>query len=196
MPVALVWFFAPPLLLAIPGVFRLAKRNIGLAIVAGVTPIIYLLFFARYTQWEGGYCVGPRYLVPAITLLCLGLGPIFADAKPHIRKLAAVLFAAGMLVQVVSIATSFMEDQVPRGRYYDANWTYRLGYSLSGQIHLLLKYLESGEPARLGLGWDRWFVFLHKGGVAAPTLAVLGLAMLAGLGLSLAGLARNVRSAI
>jgi hypothetical protein len=107
-----------------------------------------------------------------------------------------LLLIVGALVQGVSLATSFMEDQVPRGRYYDANWTYRLGYSLSGQIHLLLKYLESGEPARLGLGWDRWFVFLHKGGVAAPTLAVLGLAMLAGLGLSLAGLARNVRSAI
>jgi hypothetical protein len=66
---------------------------------------------------------------------------------------------------------------------------------LSGQIHLLWKYLSSGEPARLGLGWDRWFVFLHKGGVSAATLAVLGVGMVAGLGISLAGLARNVRSA-
>jgi hypothetical protein len=88
-----------------------------------------------------------------------------------------------------------MEDQVPRGRYYDANWNYRLGYSLSGQIHLLWKYLGSGEPARLGLGWDRWFVFLHKGGISATTLAVLGLGMLAALGISLAGLARTVRAA-
>jgi hypothetical protein len=106
-----------------------------------------------------------------------------------------VLFGLGAFVQCVSLATSFMEDQVPRGRYYDANWTYRLGYSLSGQIHLFWKYLTSGEPARLGLGWDRWFVFLHKGGVSAATLAVLGLMMLAGLGISLAGLARSVRSA-
>jgi hypothetical protein len=144
-------------------------------------------------------------MVPSIVLLCLALGPMLAgNAAPfsaaktngaRIKKIAVLLLVLGALVQCVSLATSFMEDQVPRGRYYDANWTYRLSYSLSGQIHLLWKYLASGEPARLGLGWDRWFVFLHKGGVSAATLAVVGLIMLAGLGISLAGLARNVRRA-
>jgi len=159
-------------------------------------PLVYLFFFARYTQWEGGYCVGPRYLVPSIVLLCLALGPMLAEGEPRIKKLALLLLVLGAFVQCVSLATSFMEDQVPRGRYYDATWTYRLSYSLSGQIHLLWKYLASNEPARLGLGWDRWFVFLHKGGISATTLAVLGLGMLAGLGISLAGLVRNMRSAI
>ncbi len=95
-------------------------------------------------------------------------------------------------VQCVSLATSFMEDQVPRGHYYGANWNYRLDYSLSGQIHLFWKYLSSGEPARLGLGWDRWFVFLHKGGVSAATLTVLGLCMAAGLGISVFRLKRQL----
>jgi hypothetical protein len=120
---------------------------------------------------------------------------MLAEGAPRVRKTALVLLGLGAFVQCVSLATSFMEDQVPRGRYYNANWTYRLGYSLIGQIRLLWRYLASGEPARLGLGWDRWFVFLHKGGVSAATLAVLGLLMLAGLGISLAGLARNVNSA-
>ncbi len=83
---------------------------------------------------------------------------------------------------------------MPRGRYYDADWNYRLSYSLSGQIHLLWKYLTNGEPARLGLGWDRWFVFLHKGGVSAATLTVLGIVMLIGLSISMAGLVKNIRS--
>jgi hypothetical protein len=85
-----------------------------------------------------------------------------------------------------------MEDQAPRGHYYDAHWTYRLNYSLSGPIHLFWKYLESSQPSRLGLGWDRWFVFLYKGGIAGSTLAVLGVAMLAGLAISLLGLIKNV----
>jgi hypothetical protein len=166
-----VFLFAPLLLLAVPGVFRLAKRNVPLAIVAGGTPIIYLLFFARYTQWEGGYCVGPRYLVPAIALLCLGLGPALADATPQIRKLAAVLFAAGMLVQVVSVGTSFMEDQTT-GKYYDAQWNYRMDYSsIRGQASLPLHYLASSKSARMNFGHDRWFVFLAKGGVARGVLA-------------------------
>jgi hypothetical protein len=150
--------------------------------------LVYLFFFARYTQWEGGYCVGPRYLVPSIALLCLGLGPVLATGVSNIRRLALFALALGAFVQCVSLATSFMEDQVPRGHYYDANWTYRLDHSLSGQIHLFWKYLASGEPARLGLGWDRWFVFLHKAGVSTATLAVLGLGMAAGLVISLSRL--------
>jgi hypothetical protein len=195
-----IFLFAPPVILALAGLRRLWKLERGAATVAMLLPSMYLFFFARYTYWEGGYCVGPRYMVPSIVLLCLALGPLLAvDAAPfsvaRIKKIALLLLVLGAFVQCVSLATSFMEDQVPRGHYYDATWTYRLGYSLSGQIHLLWKYLRSGDPARLGLGWDRWFVFLHKGGVSATTLAVLGLGMLAGLGISLAGLARNVRSA-
>jgi hypothetical protein len=176
-----IFIFAPPVILALAGLRRLWKLERGVATVAIALPLLYLFFFARYTQWEGGYCVGPRYLVPSIALLCLGLGPMLAPGASHIKKLALFALALGAFVQCVSLATSFMEDQVPRGRYYDANWTYRLNYSLSGQIHLLWKYLTSSEPARLGFGWDRWFVFLHKGGVSGATLAVLGLCMVAGL---------------
>jgi hypothetical protein len=189
-----VFVFAPPLILALAGLRRLWKLDRSVTTLAVAFPLTYLFFFARYTQWEGGYCVGPRYLVPSIVLLCLALGPMLDNATSKIRKTAVVLFVGGALVQCVSLATSFMEDQVPRGHYYDANWTYRLSYSLSGQTHLLWKYLASSEPTRLGLGWDRWFVFLHKGGVSSATLALLGLGMIAGLGISLAGLVRSARS--
>lgn len=190
-----VFVFAPPVILALAGLRRLWKLERGAATLAIWFPLIYLFFYARYTQWEGGYCVGPRYLVPSIVLLCLALGPMLADGAANTKRIAIVLLVLGAFVQSVSLATSFMEDQVPRGRYYDASWTYRLNFSLSGQIHLLWKYLTSGEPARLGLGWDRWFVFLHKGGISGGTLAVLGLGMAAGLGWSLIGLSRSVRSA-
>lgn len=187
-----VFIFAPPLIVALAGLRRLWKLERGVATVAIAFPVLYLFFYARYTQWEGGYCVGPRYLVPSIALLCLGLGPILAAGRSNIKKIALFALALGAFVQCVSLATSFMEDQVPRGRYYDANWAYRLNYSLSGQIHLLWKYLTSGDPARLGLGWDRWFVFLHKGGVSTATLAVLGSGMAAGLLISLSRLKRQL----
>jgi hypothetical protein len=190
-----VFIFAPPVLLALAGLRRLWKLERGAATVAILFPLLYLFFFARYTQWEGGYSVGPRYLVPSIVLLCLALGPMLTESAARIKTVAWVLLLLGALVQCVALATSFMEDQVPRGRYYDADWNYRLGYSIAGQVHLLWKYLTSSEPARLGLGWDRWFVFLHKGGVSAATLAVIGLVMLGGLGISLAGLWRTAHSA-
>jgi hypothetical protein len=190
-----IFVFAPPVILALAGLRRLWRLERGVATLAVLVPLTYLLFFGRYTQWEGGYCVGPRYLVPSIVLLCLALGPMLAEGASTTRRIAVFALVLGAFVQCVSLATSFMEDQVPRGHYYDANWNYRLGYSLSGQIQLFWKYLVSVEPARLGLGWDRWFVFLHKGGVSTATLAAWGLIILTGLGISLAGLPRGVRSA-
>jgi hypothetical protein len=196
-----VFIFAPPLILSLLGIAGLWRRNRGLATLAVLFPLVYLFFFARYSQWEGGYCVGPRYLVPALVFLCLGLGPALAgpqhteprrESRPRLRVIAVVLLVLGTVVQALSLATSFMEDQVPRGRYYGANWTYRLDYSLSGPVHLFWKYLTSSQPARLGLGWDRWFVFLAKGGVSRTTLAFFGAAMIAGLSISLLGLAKSL----
>jgi hypothetical protein len=194
-----VFIFAPPVILALVGIAGLWRRNRGLATVAILLPLVDLLFFAKYSQWEGGYCVGPRYLVPALVLLCLGLGPALAKpqhaeprkSRPRLKAIAIVLLILGAVVQALSLATSFMEDQVPRGRYYGANWTYRLDYSLSGPVHLFWKYLTSAQPARLGLGWDRWFVFLAKGGVSKSTLAFFSAAMIAGLSISLLGLAKS-----
>jgi hypothetical protein len=170
------------------------KRNRGLAVLAALLPLAELAFYATYSQWEGGYCVGPRYLVPSLILLCLGLGPMLAVNRPWVRPFAAFLFTAGFLVQALSIATSFMQDQVPRGRYYDANWNYQLSYSLSGPVHLFFRYLTSPEPAKLGLGWDRWFVFLAKGGVSRGTLAALCVLVALGFAVSLWRLAENARA--
>jgi hypothetical protein len=174
------FLFAPPIVLAIVGLRRLWNRDAGLAVVAAGLPLIYLLFFARYTQWEGGYCVGPRYLVPALVVLCLGLGPMFADAGQWMRKLAVILFVAGVFVQVISISTSFLEDQAT-GSYYDGQWNYRMEYSsIVGQGRLLVHYLTTAQPAPIGLGFDRWFVFLGKAGVSRGLVA-------AGLCVELAG---------
>jgi hypothetical protein len=186
-----VFIFAPPIILALFGLRALWQRNRGLAALAVLMPLTELLFYAKYSQWEGGYCVGPRYLVPGVVLLCLGLGPALIAHRPWVKPLAALLFVAGFLVQSLSLATSFMQDQVPRGRYYDANWNYQMSYSLSGPVHLFFRYLASSEPAKLGLGWDRWFVFLAKAGVSHGTLAVLGATMAIGLAVSLWGLIRS-----
>lgn len=175
-----VFLFAPPILLAIAGLRKLARLDKGLAIVAGVLPVVYLLFYARFTQWEGGFCVGPRYLVPAIAVLCLGLGPMLQNAGAWTRRAATGLFAAGVFVEAINMATSFFEDQA-NGRYYDVNYNYRMDYSpLVSMTRQLIHYATSPAPAAPGLGFDRWFVFLHKAGVASSTIAVF-------LGIELAG---------
>jgi hypothetical protein len=190
-----VFLFAPPIILGIASIRKLARLDRGLAVVAGTLPIIYLLFYAKFTQWEGGFCVGPRYLVPAISLLCLGLGPALENAGAWTRRVAIVLLAGGFFVEAINMATSFFEDQA-NGRYYDAQYNYRMDYSpLISMTRQLVHYATSPTPAPAGLGFDRWFVFLHKAGVASSTIGIFLTAELVGFACFAFLLLRVVKSA-
>ncbi len=184
------FLFAPPLVLALAGLPKLWRENRGLAAAIMLTPLAYLLFYAKYTQYEGGYGFGPRYLVPGIVLLCLALGPAMRGASAGTKKILLALFTAGVLINAIGMATSPLEDQAT-GRYYDAHWNYRLDYNpLAGQGRLLLHYLTSPDPAPIGRGFDRWFVYLSKGGVATGTLAILAALTAAGAAFSAVRLRR------
>ncbi len=51
-----IFLFAPPVLLALWGLPALWRRDRGLATIATISLPLALGFYARYTQWEGGYC--------------------------------------------------------------------------------------------------------------------------------------------
>lgn len=188
-----VLLFAPPVLLALYALPRLWRRDRGLGLLAACVPLAYLLFYSKYSQFEGGYSYGPRYLLPAAVLLCLALGPVLEEARW--RRIALVLFIAGALVQALGLSTSFLEAAVSGG-YYNRTWDYQLGYSpLWEHAKLFLKYAASSEPARIGLGFDRWFLFLAKGGVATATIAALAGLMAAGAAVSGWRFAREMRRA-
>ena len=167
-----VFLFAPPAMLAIWGLPRLWRLDRGLATIAATTPVAYLLLYSKFSQWEGNYCPGPRYLVPALSLLCLSLGPLLARPSRRAQRIAIFLGIAGFCVQLVSIATSFLEDQVAAG-YYDAHLNYRWDYApLISQTKLFFHYVLN-PAAPLGRGFDRWFVFLSKAHVSTSLIAVI-----------------------
>jgi hypothetical protein len=196
-----IFLFSPPILLALLGLPRLWRRDRGLAFVAAAAPIIYVLFFATYTQWEGGYCYGPRYLVPALALLGLGIGPALGATRPGLDRashyvgfLAIAVFVAGFFVQAVGSATSFLEADVAGG-YYDAQYNYRISFSpIAIHIHLLRHYAASGA-APIGLGFDKWWVFLSKAGAPGGALWVLAGVLLIGVVSSAWWLLRAYRKA-
>jgi hypothetical protein len=179
-----IFLFSPPILLAMIGLPRLWRRDRGLAVVAAATPIVYLLFFATYTQWEGGYSYGPRYLVPALALLALAIGTALQNASRNLWRMAAGVFAAGFFVQALGTLTSFLEADVAGG-YYDAQYNYRMGFSpLDLHAHLLVHYAMSSMPAPIGQGFDKWWVFLSKAGVSVGALWMIAVMLLAGAAIS------------
>lgn len=165
-----VFVFMPVLLLALAGVRKLWNRDRAVVTVSAGLPLLYLLFYMRYTQWEGGICPGPRYLLPFLIVTCLAVGPLLETGRSTIRRWLLVLTAVGFAVQIITYSTSFLEDQaVSSGAYYDAKLDYRMSYDpIVSQTKRLIEYVK-GKPAPVGLGFDRWFVFLHKMGVAVYT---------------------------
>jgi hypothetical protein len=171
-----IFIFAPVMLAALFGASNLWRRDRGMAVLAVGGPLLYLLFYSRYTQWEGGNCFGPRYLLPVTALLLPALAAFLETATRAERRLALALTLAGMTVQAIGLATSFLEDQSANG-YYAPILNYRMSYSpLISQSKLFWHYCAaamSGESAPPGYGFDRWFVFLRRYGVAWRPLAIL-----------------------
>lgn len=174
-----VFLFSPPIILGMLGLPNLWRRNRALCVVAAIAPLANLCLYSFRTQWEGSYCYGPRYLLPSLTLLCFPIATLFLDSPSWLRPAFWVTAVSGFLIQIIGLSTNIMEDMVGN-RYYDANWDYKIGYSpISGQLHLIWKYLHVA-PASLGLGWDRWFVFLRDAGASTSTLFAMGSLFLLG----------------
>jgi hypothetical protein len=186
--------FCPLVVLAIPALGRLWRRDRGLAIVCGAVPLVNLLFYGHYSCFEGGYSYGPRYLVPSLALLCVSLAAWFLDPPRWWKKAFAALFAIGLAVQVIGLSTNVLEDMVAN-HYYDARYFYQTNYSpITGQLRLVAKYM-GGAPAPLGMGFDRWFLFADKAGVPGWIIGVLMAIMTAGLVVSGWRLLKQLRTA-
>jgi len=171
--------FCPPAILGILGLPRLWVRNRGLFVLCLGAPIANLFLYSVRTQWEGGYCYGPRYLVPSLILLTLPCAALFQSPPRWLRPAFWTIAIIGFLVQAIGLSTNILEDMVVN-HYFVGNWDYRMSYSpITGQIRLIWKYLHV-KPAQLGLGWDRWFVFLHAAGANYIPLIVLASLFLLG----------------
>ncbi len=75
----LLWY-NPILLLAIPGsvwFWRHARRIFWFILAISV---VYLLVYAKWYMWHGGYAWGPRFLVPVLPFLALLVGPAWQRA--------------------------------------------------------------------------------------------------------------------
>jgi 4-amino-4-deoxy-L-arabinose transferase-like glycosyltransferase len=101
----LVWF-APPILLAGIGWWLWRRRERAMLVVVIGASAIALILYARLANWSGDIAWGPRFLVPYVPLLMLGLGAVFAQWTSFGRVTRAgivVVCLAGAAVQVSAV---------------------------------------------------------------------------------------------
>jgi hypothetical protein len=145
-----IFLWAPCLLLAL----KHMKEDRAIAIAGAFG----LLVFAKYMFPEGGYCHGPRHLVPILPLLLLPAARGFS--RPAL--IATVILGASL--NLIASSVSYLEDQsmnedFTRRVYYERDdsvpeglpWNvYRLGYA--PQVSLVKTLADS--PGTPGTGLD------------------------------------------
>ncbi|HIE39291.1 MAG TPA: hypothetical protein EYH30_05845 [Anaerolineales bacterium] len=153
-----LFFLSPVLLLAIPGLYRLARDRawrpegwVSLWAAVG-----FLLFNGSSVMWQGGYAVGSRYLVPMLPFLVLPLA-LFAEGwgrRGWARGLIGVLSIWSLLaVWAETIGGQQFPDYTPNPLF-----RYSLPRLLAGDIARNLSTV---------VGLSGWLSL-------APLIAVLG----------------------
>jgi hypothetical protein len=90
--------------LAVPRAWRLAPVATG---AAGATCLLYLLIYGKWFLWHGGYCWGPRFLVPVLPFL----GWLAVPAAARWRRLFMALALLAVAINLVGAAWDFDEHQ-------------------------------------------------------------------------------------
>ncbi|MCC6548391.1 hypothetical protein IT570_14630 [Candidatus Sumerlaeota bacterium] len=122
-----IFYWSPIMLAAIAGCI-VATRQYGKRRVIGwlglYAFLAYLLFNAGYYMWWGGWCMGPRFLLPALPFALLGLGELVRDdklsayAKSSRHAVVAsrtMVVALGVLSMALTLPLALYDPQIPQG---------------------------------------------------------------------------------
>jgi len=79
-----LFFSAPWLLLAIPGGVVMARRGRGLeAATCGAIVLLFVWLNASLVDWDGGWALGARYLVPCLPFMAILAAGLFVPTPPR-----------------------------------------------------------------------------------------------------------------
>jgi hypothetical protein len=152
-PYRSVFLYAPPVILFGLGFTGFARRyRKYLWLIAAIT-VYVLVVYSKWWAWHGGWCWGPRFLVPVVPLLLLpGLVAVSRGGKWHLA-VAVGLGIWGFIVQVGAVLinyTAAYDYWIKIGRL---DWAEADIHHLSA-ISVHLRALMATSPAN----YDFWII--------------------------------------
>lgn len=94
-----LFFYAPILLLAIPGwVVLLIRRRWDVGVVSILVCLSVFAVNLSYPNWEGGWSTGPRLLLPLVPFAMIPVSALLAERRRAVVAIAAILTVAGAAV--------------------------------------------------------------------------------------------------
>jgi hypothetical protein len=165
-----IFLYAPPLLLAIFAIPAFFRRHRSLARFASSLTIIYLVGYGKWWSYDGGWCIGPRFLLPVVPLLMLPAAELLDRPAGDLRRRVAL---AGLILLALSGAALQIVLMSPE---YTAMYTLNGGrmYSPGDAVRAL------SQSGRWGLDyfyvnlWGQvpfiWYALL----AAVPAVSIIG----------------------
>ncbi len=91
------------------------RRNPRATVFAWGALATLLAVYCRWHGWDGGWCWGPRFLVPAVPLLVLLAAPLFEEPRRWVRLAGTVLLAASAVIAFSGTLVAYTDfDQALR----------------------------------------------------------------------------------
>jgi Dolichyl-phosphate-mannose-protein mannosyltransferase len=122
-PIAIVWIIA---------LVKCRANAAGLLLLLGGPLVVSYLFYGALADWPGGRSYGPRYLVPALTLLAPALA-VALHANHISRRAVIAAIALGAILQLPGVVVDYSKVSLDwaRGATRDdvANRNWRLASS-------------------------------------------------------------------
>ena len=119
-----LFYLAPVLLIAGPGLLAMVKRERGTAAIVAFSTTALLVINASFNGWHGGWAIGPRYLLGVVPLLMIAV----CYGADRFRLLFALLSAISLLLNVTAAAV----DPQPPDKLHDPLGHYEIPALLFG----------------------------------------------------------------
>jgi hypothetical protein len=178
-PYRSIFLYAPPVALFFLGLVGFVKKHRGQLLLAASIIIYVFLIYSKWWAWHGGWCWGPRFLVPIVPLMLLPGLAVMPESRRWLLPATLVLGAAGFVIQASAVIinyTAIYDYWIKIGRL---DWA-EAGIQRFSPIATHLQAVVATRPGH----YDLWVVQAARVGSAAAWVWLLGFGAVIGVTLT------------
>ncbi len=117
-----LFVYCPLALLSVAGARRFARRNLPEALFVFGCLATLLCLYAFWYEWDGGWCWGPRFLLPAVPLLVLPAAEVVLALPARLPARLAVLVTTSLSAAVAFSGT--LVHFIDYGHWLKLTWVF------------------------------------------------------------------------